>query len=99
MSPLTFAQTNKKFREHIATLTEEELNAYAEENKHEWATWQLTCVNVERGWRQGITSVEQAARIAREKDHCIITMKQKNGMFVYMNDDGRIYYETPVTVH
>lgn len=96
---VSFAQRALAFRQSIGAMTSDKLYEYFEENKYQLDTWQHTSITVELAWRQNIKSVEQAARIARERDCCVIEQKRVGNLFVYANNDGRIYYETPAIVH
>lgn len=91
---------SKKFREELGRLPSVELDVLYEEKKYSWAPWQLTAANGERAFRMGITNINQAAKICRAMENGYgLRQVEKNGKLVYVGHEGRIYYESSITVH
>lgn len=95
----SFGVKSKRFREQIGSMPFDDLWAFYEESKGGLESWKISHITVELAFRNSINSVEEAANLARTRDNCILKQKKVGNSFIYMNDDGRIYYETPIIVH
>jgi hypothetical protein len=91
----------KNWRDGLRKMRYDALTTIREEQKYGGlTTWQKSQLNSEIAFRDGITGVEQAAKVAREKANgAILKQELKDDMLVYLDDDGNVYYETPIVVH
>jgi predicted glutamine amidotransferase len=93
------AKESQEWREKLGKMYIEDLEAMYEEQKFTLENWQITAMNCEIAFRRNIRDPAHAAQIALARDHCVIDMHQKDGKFVYMNSEGKIYYESAIVVH
>lgn len=90
----------KDWRGSLRTKLSMELIQFLANNMKLLQTWQITAINSELAFRNGITSIEQAQTVCRNRSNGdILVQKQVNGKFVYTDSMGHIYYETAIAVH
>jgi predicted glutamine amidotransferase len=89
----------QEYKTMLRLKTLSELNTYFEENKHTMSSFQVTSLNQEIAFRNGIRGVEHAAQIARNNGGWVLKQEIRDDRFVYMNEAGEIYYESAVVVH
>lgn len=93
-------EKSKAFRTELGRMLTPDLDVLYEENKHTWAAWQLSAANGERAFRAGVNDILHAARLCREMENGFgLRQVEKQGRLVYVGNEGRIYYESAITVH
>lgn len=93
-------EAKKSFSGHLGKMTNDEFDTYYEEWKHRWATWQVAAANSQRSWRMSVQSVEQAAQICADNENgFVLKQEERNGHFVYVGAEGRVYYESAIVLH
>jgi hypothetical protein len=92
----------KNWKESLRKMRLDDLVTMREEKKHgnDLTTWQKSQLNLEITFRESIQGLEQAVKVAKERGNgAILKQELKGDVLVYLDDDGNIYYETPVVVH
>jgi predicted glutamine amidotransferase len=94
---MDFVKKAKEYRAELGKKTFFEL-VKMEESQSTLDVWQQSALTQEKIFRLSIKSVEDAVAKAKELGYTI-EQKMVDGRLVYVNDEGRIYYESAVVVH